>query len=151
MRLTTCLLLATSVLVVSCGDDQDPDAASELLERIRDEGYTKWARAPGYEERKATNAPHADQVEIFVNGVVEEALAAGDPLEKWPVGSIVAKDGYADDGTHELVAVMEKRKDGWFWAEYDAASGESSYSGKPATCIDCHATGSDYVRAFDLP
>lgn len=144
-------LVAASLFATSCGDDQAPDAASELLRRVRDESYTKWARAPGYDERRVTNAPHADLVEIFVNDVIEGALAAGDPLEEWPVGSVIAKDGYDDDGTHAIVALMEKRDDGWFWAEYDAESGESSYSGKPGICIDCHASGSDSVRAFSLP
>lgn len=119
---------------------------------MRDEHYaTDWMRAPGYDERRETNAPHADLVEIFVNDVVADALGRGDSLEEWPVGSIIAKDGYDDDGTHALVALMEKRDDGWFWAEYDAESGESSYSGKPGICIDCHASGSDSVRAFSLP
>ncbi len=150
-KLASVVVLAASLMGVSCGDDQDPEGAKELLQRLRDDDYTHWARAPGYAERKVTNAPHADMVEIFVNEVVENALGAGDALTEWPVGSIIAKDGYGDDGTHELVAVMEKRDDGWYWAEYDAESGASDYSGKPATCVDCHASGSDSVRAFSLP
>jgi hypothetical protein len=147
----TLLLCLAAFALASCGDDQDPEGAKDLLVRIRDEGYTKWARAPGYEQRRETNAPHADLVDIFINDVVEDALAEEEGLDAWPVGSIVAKDGYDDDGTHAIVAVMEKRDDGWFWAEYDAETGESSYSGKPATCIDCHGSGSDFVRSFSLP
>lgn len=143
-------LVAAAVGLLACGDDQDPDEAKALLEQVRADDYTSWARAPGFESRKPTNAPHADQVEIFVNDVVVEALST-DGLTAWPEGSVIVKDGYDDDGTHALVAIMEKRSDGWFWAEYDAESGESKYSGKPGICIDCHDAGDDDVRAFSLP
>jgi hypothetical protein len=139
-----------ALALTSCGDDQDPEGAADLLQRMRDDGYQSWARAPGYSERRATNAPHGDQVDIFVNQVVADALA-GSAIDEWPVGSIVAKDGYDDDGSLSLVAAMEKREDGWYWAEWDGESDESLYSGKPAICIDCHASGSDYVRAFGRP
>ena len=152
MRLPTLILLATSLLaVVSCGDDQDPEGAKDLLQRVRDEGYTEWARAPGYDSRRTSSAPHGDEVEIFMNDVVAKARADGASLSEWPVGSIVAKDGYTEDGELELIALMEKRDDGWYWAEYDAETGESDYSGKPSICIDCHASGADFVRAFSLP
>jgi hypothetical protein len=88
-------------------------------------------------------------VEIFVNDVVADALAS-EGLAEWPVGSLIVKDGYADDGTLELVALMEKRQDGWFWAELDG-EGNALYSGEPAICVDCHDAGSDLVRAFSLP
>jgi len=45
---------------------------------------------------------------------------------------------------------MEKRRDGWFWAEFDD-DGEPKFSGRPSKCTDCHASGSDFVRAFSLP
>jgi hypothetical protein len=153
MTRTRGLPVAALVLLgaLSCGDDQDPDGAVDLLQRLRDEGYRDWDRAPGYPERRASSAPHGDQVEIFVNDVVVEALGAGASLDKWPVGSIVAKDGYTDDGTLDLIAAMEKREDGWYWAEWDGETDESIYSGKPSVCIDCHASGADYVRAFGLP
>lgn len=136
---------------LSCGDDQDPGGAVDLLQRLRDEDYRGWDRAPGYGERRTSSAPHGDQVEIFVNDVVVEALTAGASIDAWPVGSIVAKDGYTDDGGLDLIAAMEKREDGWYWAEWDGETDESIYSGKPSLCIDCHASGADYVRAFGLP
>jgi len=145
------LLLATALGAPGCGDDQDPEGAQDFLQRLRDAEYQSWQRAPGFPERRTSSAPHGDQVEIFVNDVVAAALAGGAQLDAWPVGSIVAKDGYDDDGTPALVAAMEKREDGWYWAEWDAADDTSIYSGKPATCIDCHASGADSVRAFGLP
>ncbi len=143
--------LATSLLffaAVGCGDDQAPEEASALLGRVRGENYRSWTRAPGYETRRKAESPHASEVDIYVNAVVREALAAGKPLDAWPDGAVIVKDGW-DDGDLELIAIMEKRKDGWFWAEY--FDDTSKYSGKPSVCIDCHKSGADSVRAFSLP
>ena len=145
------LLVLALALGPGCADDQDPDGAAELYDRVRGAGYSTWARAPGYATRQPTSAPHADAVEIFVSDVVREALVGPLGATAWPVGSIIVKDGYAASGELELVAIMEKREGGWFWAEYDADSGESEFSGKPAICLDCHESGSDFVRAFALP
>jgi hypothetical protein len=84
---------------------------------------------------------------MFVNDVVADALAADSVLTEWPEGSIIVKDGYTDDGELALIALMEKRADGWFWAEYDG-DGEILYSGVPDVCVDCHDSGSDFVLAF---
>lgn len=148
------LLLALTLLAVvpplaGCGDDQDPDGARELWDRIHDEGYQSWARAPGYATRQPSNAPHGDAVDIYVNPVIEAALTSGEKISSWPVGSLIVKDGFSG-GDPELVAAMEKRDSGWFWAEWDP-DGESSYSGNPDTCTDCHQSGSDMVRAFGFP
>jgi hypothetical protein len=143
--------LAFLVLTVlaGCGDNQDDAGARSLLERVRADGYRSWDRAPGYEARRASHSPHSDLVEIYVNDRIAEVLALGEPRDTWPEGSIIVKDGFAGSDL-KLVAVMEKRTDGWYWAEYDA-DGDPSYSGHPDVCTDCHRSGSDYVRAFSLP
>lgn len=150
LRIRSALLgLVASIGFVACsGDDQTPAEAKALLAKIRAESYRNWARAPGYEKRRNSDAPHADEVDIYVNSVVSSALAGGKPLDTWPEGAIIVKDGW-DGQELELIAVMEKRADGWFWAEY--FDGESKYSGRPELCTDCHASGSDMVRAFSLP
>lgn len=146
-------ILGASVLIglttlLACGDDQAPDDARTLLARIRADNYRTWKRAPGYEARRKSSAPHSNEVDIYVSPAVADALNAGTPLTAWPEGSIVVKDGW-DGSDLEIIAVMEKRGDGWFWAEY--VDDESKYSGHPSICIDCHRTGSDHVRAFTLP
>jgi hypothetical protein len=146
--LLPCLPLALAVLA-GCGDDQDPEGASDLWARIHDQGYQSWSRAPGYESRRPTDAPHGDEVDIYVNPVVAEALSAGEPLTSWPVGAIIAKDGF-EGGEISIVAAMEKLEGGWFWAEWDA-DGESAYSGNPDICTGCHQSGADMVRAFGFP
>lgn len=143
------LALAAALALSACRQNDDPAAADELYARVAADDYRGWERAPGYDARTPSDAPHSDQVEIFVNDVMAAALEE-EGLDAWPTGSIVAKDGYADDGTLELTALMEKREDGWFYAEY-GADGTAKYSGQPAICVDCHASGSDAVRAFTLP
>jgi hypothetical protein len=147
-RVTLSVLLVL-VGLGGCGDDQDPEAANELWDRIHEEQYRTWERAPGWEERRPTHAPHSEEVDIYVNDVVFGVLGGADAHEAWPDGSIIVKDGY--DGTVlEIVAAMEKRDGAWFWVEWDG-HGDSDYSGRPDICLDCHESGSDYVRAFDLP
>ena len=145
-----CLALLAAAVLTGCGDNQDDSGARDLLARVRSDDYRSWDRAPGWPNRRDSSAPHGDQVDIYVNDLIAEALALPDPTrERWPEGSIIVKDGF-DGSDLELIAVMEKRSDGWFWAEYDS-EGEPDYSGRPDVCIDCHASGSDGVRAFALP
>jgi Cytochrome P460 len=134
------------------GDDQEPAAARALYQRIQEQDYRSWRRAPGYETRQVARAPHSDYVDIYVNDVVAAALDAGEPLDAWPVGSLIVKDGFErfNDSSPELVAVMEKLDDGWFWAEYFGGD-DAKFSGKPEVCLSCHESGGDYVRAFPLP
>ena len=145
----TWTLLGSLALLIGCGDNQDDAGARDLLSRVRADSYREWQRAPGYEQRRDSNAPHGGAVDIYVNDVVATTLADGAPLDEWPVGSIIAKDGF-DGAALELIALMEKRSDGWFWAEYDA-DGAPAYSGRRDICIDCHQSGDDYVRAFGFP
>ncbi len=138
------------VLLAGCGDDQDPDGAAELFQRIQDADYRSFARAPGYPGREPSAAAHGNEVEIFINDVVVDALTQGD-LTEWPRGALIVKDGY-DDGEHSLIAAMEKQDGGWFWAEWTDLTGESAkYSGRPEICTDCHSSGADFVRAFGFP
>jgi hypothetical protein len=145
--------LAAPALVVAslagCGDNQDDAGARRLLARVRADDYRSWERAPGWPSRRASNGPHADTVDIYVNDVISEALVVGEPLPRWPKDSVVVKDGW-DGSELEIIAIMEKRSDGWYWAEFDN-EGDPAYSGHPDVCIDCHRDGSDYVRAFRLP
>lgn len=149
------LLLATSLVLasglVACRQNDDPSAAAELLARVTAADYRSWERAPGYEKRRPAASPHSDAVEIFVSDEVATTLAGPAGAKAWPIGSLIVKEGFETDGTHALTAIMEKRDDGWFWAEYDAETGEPKYSGAPKICTDCHASVDDFVRAFRLP
>jgi hypothetical protein len=141
------VLACAAVFTAACGDDQEPRRAARLLDEIRAQDYPSWQRAPGYEVRRPAASPHSDQVDIFVNDVMAQALA-GPALTAWPDGSIVVKDGYSGS-KRELIAVMQKEGGEWFWAEY--FGGEAKYSGSPEVCTSCHRNGSDFVRAFPLP
>ena len=145
------LLLAciSFALASACGDNQDEAGARDLLGDIHAQGYRGWERAPGWPARHASDGPHGGEVDIYVNEVVADALAAGEPLGTLPLGSVIAKDGW-DGSELEHIAVMQKRSDGWFWAEYDG-DGEPSYSGHPDVCTDCHRRGGDFVLSFRVP
>jgi len=150
-------LVATTLGALACGDNQDPAGAQLLLDEIRQLDYQNtFAKAPGYETAQPSNTSHSDFSDIFVNDIVDDAIIAAEPLTEWPLGSLVIKDGYDDDNELNLIAVMEKREDGWYWAEYldpSADDGGAKFSGKPDVCISCHAVGSadDYTRAITLP
>jgi len=148
-RAALAALAVSAVLLAGCGDDQDPAGAAMLWNRIHNDNYRTWTRAPGFPGRRDSDTLHSDQVEIYVNTVVADALAAGRPLTSWPVGSLIVKDGWDSDGL-ALVAAMERRSTGWYWAEW-RPTGSAIYSGAPSICIDCHASGQDGVRAFPLP
>lgn len=128
-----------------------------MLDRIQALDYQQtFAKAPGYETPLPSNTSHSDFSDIFINDVVDQAIKEATPLTEWPIDSLIIKDGYDDDDELMLIAVMEKRSDGWYWAEYVDPSepdGGAKFSGKPDTCIDCHAAAiaDDYTRAITLP
>ena len=138
--------------LTGCGDNQDPSGSLALWQKISELQYQNFVRAPGYETRQPSVAPHGDQVDIYINSIVDDALKAGTPITSWPTGSLIIKDGFKDDGEQELVAVMEKQETGWYWAEYfDLENGEAQFSGSPDACTGCHSSGADFVRAFGFP
>jgi hypothetical protein len=145
-----------AIVLGACGQDDDPEGARALWEKINAApGFRSWQRAPGYPTRKPSFTAHAGAVEIWVNKELSGALTTSAAVAAWPVGSIVVKEGFArtTGDARKLVAVMEKRPDGWFWAEYDD-DGEPKYSGRPGVCVDCHDNRknySDWVYSFELP
>jgi hypothetical protein len=148
---SACAALTLAVVATGCGDDQDPGGAQDLFDRIQAEGYQGWAKAPGFEAPTPSSAPHGNEVVIYLNDVMVEALST-EGLGAWPEGALIVKDGF-DDGELDLIAAMEKRSGEWYWAEWDG-EGESIYSGKPrsaptATCpgrITCVRLGSRESR-----
>lgn len=151
--LVCCLvaIFGTSVLI-ACGGDDTVDAAGgrELLARVQNENYRSWRRAPGWESRlPSIGGGHGGQLDIYVNDVVAAMLDNGGPVKELPAGSAIVKNVWNGTDLH-AIAIMDKRADGWYWAEF-SGSGEVSAAGHPAGCINCHQSGVDYVRAFVLP
>lgn len=137
-----------------CRQNDDPEGAKQLFGKINDgQGFRSWRRAPGFPFRKPSFTAHSNEVELFINEPIAKALQGPEPAAQWPVGSIIVKEGFSDRDTRSLIAVMERRADGWYWAEFDG-DGEPLYSGQPKICIDCHENRkehSDWVYAFELP
>jgi hypothetical protein len=149
MTLRELTVVALLPLAFAACFNTDKAGAEALWDDVHDADYTSWERAPGYPERTPSTASHGNMVDIYLNDVMAEALAAGEALTEWPEGSIIVKDGFEGESPH-LVAIMEKREDGWFWAEYKP-SGKPKFSGSPKLCTDCHGVGADFVRAFGFP
>ena len=135
-----------------CGEDQEPERAEALWERLQAENYRGapgWARAPGYEAPTPSRAVHGDTVEIFVNDIVQGDLASGERRAQWSEGALIVKEGF-EGGELCFVAAMSKEGGQWFWVEYDG-EGDTLFSGAPEVCTGCHALGDDSVRGFFLP
>jgi len=143
----TCLLFMLASVAAACRN-QDEAGAEALWAELQDADYRGWARAPGFPGLEPSATAHGDQVEIFINDTVVEALTRTG-LKTWPEGSLIVKDGFKA-GKPYIVAAMERREDGWFWAEWDP-NGKVLFSGEPRVCTKCHASGDDAVRAFPLP
>ncbi len=145
MRWTSvCMIM---MLGMACRN-QDKPGAQALWEDLQDANYRTWDRAPGFPGIEPSVVSHGDQVEIFINDTLADALTQSG-LTEWPEGSLIVKDGFKDGEPH-IVAAMEKREDGWFWAEWDP-NGKVLFSGAPRVCTNCHSSGDDFVRAFGLP
>jgi len=110
---------------------------------------TMWQTAPGYETRMPAIGPHGDEVDIYVNPTLANALSQPG-IESWPHGSAIVKDAYTG-GELDVVAMMQKRGDIWYWAEYRADGSVVAEGADTPACANCHSSGEDYVRAFGLP
>lgn len=143
--------LGAIVLLAACSGERPlvVDGGEELLERVRSENYRQWRRAPGWTSRMpSVGDGHGGQLDIYVNDAVAAVLEGDSPVEQLPTGSRIVKDVW-DGNTLHAIAIMDKRQDGWYWAEFEG-TGEVLAAGHPPGCIDCHRQGADYVRAFPL-
>lgn len=152
-----------SALAAGCRDNQDPEGAEALWDRVSTSGYESWSHPPRHPGRQPSFTLHSGSVEIFLNPVVAKAYAEGTTRTangdagsstEFPVGSMVVKNGYSGNGSKlAIVAVMEKRTEGWYFAEY-SADGTPLFSGRPAICLDCHQARKDYsdwLFTLELP
>jgi hypothetical protein len=129
--------------LAACRENTQPAEARELRDRLGTD-YRDWEPVPGFEARRASDTAHGEEVEVFWNELAR-ASAYARPFEGMAPGAIVVKEAFRED---ELinVAVMEKRYEGWFWAEW-SADGDILFSGRPGLCIDCHRRGDDFLRS----
>jgi len=140
----TCLWLAVGLWNAGCAEESqeaaDDRAALALLSDVTAAAYRDWAAMPGFEERTASNGPHGQHVEIFVNRTLVEAFGAGRP---WPVGATAVKDGYAEG---ELISRSIARRDdeGWFFAQFDRGD-RIIDAGRSGSCLACHTAEQGYL------
>lgn len=153
--------------LVGCRQNDDPEAAKALYAKVTaGAGFraAPWRRAPDFPHRTPSFTAHSREVEIWINEPMVKALDGVDPpkprgndpsVREWPVGSIVVKEGFSGD-KRQIVAIIEKREDGWHWIETDGEGAPlwSAANGKPDICIECHdnrAQYSDWVYSVELP
>lgn len=157
MRASIAIVLTSSALL-ACRQNDDPEAAKALYAKVNaGAGFRSapWRRAPDFPRRTPSFTAHSREVEIWVNETMGKALDGPEPVSQWPEGSIVVKEGFSG-GDRKIVAIMEKRADGWHWIETDG-EGEplwSATNGKPDICVDCHgdrARYSDWVYSIEFP
>jgi hypothetical protein len=161
--------VAVALLLSGCRQNDDPDGAKALYAKANEgAGFraAPWRRAPDFPERKPSFTAHSREVEIWVNEPMAKALDGIESTRvtnekgvlvrnEWPVGSIIVKEGFSGD-ERQIVAIMERRADGWVWIETDG-EGEplwSATNGKPDICVGCHdnrADYSDWVYSIEFP
>src|SRR5436190_21757465 len=92
------LVGVAAVVAGECRQNDDPEGAKQLFAKISaGAGFRAsegWRRAPGYPGRKPSFTAHSDEVEIFINKPIADALASATPVTTWPDGSIVVKEGF---------------------------------------------------------
>lgn len=146
--------LTLALLAAACGSDLDEAGARALWDQLQADEYRDpsgpgaYESAPGYETAQPTVRAHGQTARVYLNPVMAAALEETG-LSAWPSGSILVKDSFDGDSVR-LVAAMEKRAGGWYWAEWDG-SGEVKYAGTPDVCINCHTAGEDFVLTVALP
>lgn len=155
-RVSPSMVRRAALLVLVLTACAERSEADDLRQQLLDDDYRNtYARAPGWDDPRlpAQGGPHGAFVDIYVNDVIEGALASGEALEAWPEGSIIVKDGWsaAQGGDYEFLAFMERRESGWFWGEYRGNGRLVTAGLDDGRCADCHAAGEDSVRAFGLP
>ncbi len=100
-------------------------------------GFQGWTKVA---QNLDTGGPHAGKSKlVFANGVAAKGWKGGKPL---PVGSIVVKTA-GSASSPDFVAVMEKTKQGWQYAEFTAKGGSYSLILAGKVCSSCHANVKD--------
>jgi len=148
------------MLASACGPSSSVDEGLGVIQELdtSEAGITAFVREGLYKEWLAepsvhkTRAPHGSKVRVFFNGLVTESLRAGNAVH--PVGSILVKELYEDDGTtirgHALdVKISEgPGKDTWIFYEGFGPDYSNNYYGRAhSTCHGCHESGRDYVTS----
>jgi hypothetical protein len=156
MRGNQVSLVSVLCVAVACGDEASSPEADAIRDQLEAADYRQtYARAPGWGTalQPAAGGPHGSFVDIYVNDVVQQALDAGQEIDRWPDGALIVKDGWDDAAgdTYLFLAFMQRRPEGWFWGEYRGDGSLVAAGVDDPTCANCHSAGQDSVFAFALP
>ncbi|MBN2618657.1 MAG: cytochrome P460 family protein [Spirochaetales bacterium] len=161
-KLYTFFYLLCLFLIVACTPEEKEESKNlppltndiingdKLWSRINSEdNFKDWSSWPDYEGIRPGQSPHGRFHKIYINDVLAKAL----PITKniAPMGSIIIKENYDSNKKVLEYTVMAKiegynpSQGDWFWGYYQPDGGVKM-EGKPAMCIDCHASSSsDFV------
>ena len=160
------LFIGLALSSVACSEaNEDASGAEALWGQVKND-YRSWSNPTPYGSKQPSHTLHEEEVQIFFNSTVSDlhqdlddcrvlrptamqgqiffatALdAAGNAITEWPIGSVIAKDGYRG-GELAINSVLEMGAEGWFFAEYDSGGGVL-FSGTPEICTSCHAGAMD--------
>lgn len=150
------LMLAVGLMVTGCGQKETPQDrelkdAEMLWQMAQDETYQEWSRAPGYETRQPAKGPHGQEVDIYVNEILDNVLKTGGTVTAWPAGSIIIKDAFINSNIDSVV-IMEKLENGnWYYVKYSPDGTPGAAGENFEMCMNCHKPGADSVLAFGFP
>jgi hypothetical protein len=158
---------ATSVLLFACNDDEGkgprtdmlgdasmsmdcevPTEPEALLAYLKSGAYKTFPRESA---RHPSAGPHGGEVLTYLNPELADSLEAGN--EEHPICAASIKELFRGNDEVSGWAVMVKNYDqsregqGYYWYEILGTEGAPDYAGQGlGLCVDCHASGSDYVR-----
>lgn len=155
-HLFTVILCLFVMVLSSCGwDNQAPEEAALLWQQLQRADYRSWQPVKGFATPQLAQQPYDNpfdarplKVTIYMNQVAQQAASSGKSQRTWPTGSVFVKDGFQGED-HRAVVVMEKRKDGWFYAQWEP-DGTATHSGAPDGCVSCHTKASDSDYTFTI-
>ncbi|MEZ4382519.1 MAG: cytochrome P460 family protein [Nannocystaceae bacterium] len=149
------LLLAALAGPGACAD-RDTDAGDALLKELGSADFrNSYSRAPGWERRLLGDSPHGFWIDVYINDVMVDAIAANVPIDAWPIGSRVVIEGWTTEDAEErdFLLVMDRQTatDAWFWAEWGEEDALVYAGDEVRHCVACHEEGEDSVRSILLP
>ncbi|MBI4557448.1 MAG: Ig-like domain-containing protein [Candidatus Hydrogenedentes bacterium] len=142
---TGTISLAAGNAEVSVAPAPEPTMGETLLEFItKEDPYDEWTQFPDAQGSFDSSPPHGPKSRVFINGVVNDALAANF-TGSLPDGSIIVKESFDENMVEsgDSLTVMWK-VDGfnpdandWFWS-MNSSDGKVLAEGKIQGCISCH-------------
>lgn len=113
----------------------------------------EWYLWPGTGPGDSIPGPHGPRGSTWTNFIARDGLTNG--ASALSPGAVLALRELAPDGSPAGLLAMYKAEAyrgedaAWFWASW-GPDGELRASGRPGTCLSCHARGRDHVLTAEV-